>query len=235
MSYYPTANGYFTGGGGFEIGMMQSGIRVQQSLDLDRDAIECMQLNQKYFGHRIRHRNIMDITVNEQDRADIAIGTYPCTKYSTIADIHHTRTGDDLFLHFFRHIVIGDYEMFVVENVPGMLKFPVVMEAMTQLPNYYVTVVCPVSAHYWLPQKRDRLIIIGTKKPFNVPQPKEAILKPSIKNILDANPVYEMPDYVVSRIKGSYRDLPIIVDPEDSNALAPTCVAHYAKTTKVGS
>jgi DNA (cytosine-5)-methyltransferase 1 len=38
-----------------------------------------------------------------------------------------------------------------------------------------------------------------------------------------------MPDYVISRIKGKYRDLPIVVDPENNNAIAPTCVAHYAK------
>ena len=38
-----------------------------------------------------------------------------------------------------------------------------------------------------------------------------------------------MPDYVLKRIKGNYRDLPIIVDPQQPNAIAPTCVAHYAK------
>lgn len=38
-----------------------------------------------------------------------------------------------------------------------------------------------------------------------------------------------MPDYVIKRIKGVYRDFPIIVNPEERNALAPTCVAHYSK------
>ena len=39
----------------------------------------------------------------------------------------------------------------------------------------------------------------------------------------------EMPEYVLRRIKGKYRDLPIVIDPDDTHALAPTCVAHYAK------
>jgi DNA (cytosine-5)-methyltransferase 1 len=39
----------------------------------------------------------------------------------------------------------------------------------------------------------------------------------------------DMPDYVLHRINGRYRDKPIIIDPELSNATAPTCVAHYAK------
>jgi DNA (cytosine-5)-methyltransferase 1 len=51
----------------------------------------------------------------------------------------------------------------------------------------------------------------------------------SLKDIMEKDPVVEMPDYVVSRIKGKYRDLPIIVDPEQPSAIAPTCVAHYSK------
>ena len=53
--------------------------------------------------------------------------------------------------------------------------------------------------------------------------------RPRLKDILEKNPDVEMPDYVLSRIKGKYRDMPIIVDPEDSAAMAPTCVAHYSK------
>jgi DNA (cytosine-5)-methyltransferase 1 len=109
-----------------------------------------------------------------------------------------------------------------------MKKFEVVMEAMTKLPNYYVTVFCPVDALNWLPQQRKRLILIGTKKPFNPREPKKQNTQ-SIKDILEKNPVYDMPDYVISRINGKYRDKPIIVNPDNAHAVAPTCVAHYAK------
>jgi site-specific DNA-cytosine methylase len=61
-----------------------------------------------------------------------------------------------------RHVAIRRPELYVVENVPGMKKFPVVMEAMTKLPDYYVHVACPIKSSLWLPQKRDRLIIIGS-------------------------------------------------------------------------
>jgi DNA (cytosine-5)-methyltransferase 1 len=50
-----------------------------------------------------------------------------------------------------------------------------------------------------------------------------------LKSILEKNPYIEMPDYVLRRIEGKYRDLPIVVDPNGTNVLAPTCVAHYAK------
>lgn len=227
--YIPTAKGYFSGCGGMEIGIMQAGVKVIQSLDLDVDATNCMKLNPHYFPHPILTADIKDKTVLEQPPTDIIVGTYPCTKYSTIADIHGTRTGDDLFLHFFRHIAIEKPEMYVVENVPGMKKFKVVMEAMTKLPDYYVQVFCPVDAANWLPQRRKRLILFGTRKPFNITAPNVINNKPRLKDILEKDPQVEMPDYVISRIKGKYRDKPIIVDPEQPGAVAPTCVAHYAK------
>lgn len=227
--YKPTAKGYFSGCGGMEIGLMQAGINIIQSLDLDVEAIACMNLNKHYFSHSILHADIKDKTVLEQPKSDIIVGTYPCTKYSPIADIHGTRTGDDLFLHFFRHIAIEKPEMYIVENVPGMKKFKVVMEAMTKLPGYYVNVFCPVDAAYWLPQRRKRLILIGTRRQYSIAAPTQKSNVASIKSLLEINPEVPMPDYVIKRIKGNYRDFPIIVDPDLLNSIAPTCVAHYSK------
>ena len=227
--YIPTAKGYFSGCGGMEIGIMQAGVRIIQSLDLDAEATHCMNMNNHYFSHAVLTADIRDKTVLEQPKTDIVIGTYPCTKYSPIADIHGTRTGDDLFLHFFRHIAIEKPEMYIVENVPGMKKFKVVMEAMTKLPDYYVNVFCPVDAANWLPQKRKRLILFGTRKEFSISSPSQINNRPRLKDILEKNPEIEMPDYVIKRINGGYRDRPIIVDPDLTNAMAPTCVAHYAK------
>lgn len=229
LKYKPTAKGYFSGCGGMELGLILAGVNLIQSLDLDKEATDCMKLNNHYFNHSVLTADIKDKTVLEQPQTDIIVGTYPCTKYSPIADIHGTRTGDDLFLHFFRHIAIEKPEMYIVENVPGMKKFKVVMEAMTKLPDYYVNVFCPIDASYWLPQRRKRLILIGTKKKYSIQEPSKALIKPTIKDILEKNPKVEIPDYVVKRIKGGYRDLPIIVNPEEATALAPTCVAHYAK------
>ena len=227
--YTPTAKGYFSGCGGMEIGIMQAGVNVIQSLDLDIEATNCMKVNSHYFSHNVINGDIKYITVLEQPSTDIIVGTYPCTKYSPIADIHGTRTGDDLFLHFFRHLAIEKPEMYIVENVPGMKKFKVVMEAMTKLPDYYVNVFCPIDASNWLPQRRKRLILIGTKKEFFISAPDQINKRPRLKDLLEKNPNVEMPDYVIKRINGKYRDLPIIVDPELPNIMAPTCVAHYAK------
>lgn len=183
--YAPTAKGYFSGCGGMELGMMQAGVNVIQSLDLDPEATNCMRTNKHYFSHDVLNADIKGKTVLEQPATDIIVGTYPCTKYSSIADIHGTRTGDDLFLHFFRHITIEKPEMYVVENVPGMRKFKVVMEAMTKLPDYYVNVFCPIDASNWLTQRRKRLILIGTRRSYLISSPTQVSNRPRLKDILE--------------------------------------------------
>lgn len=207
-----------------DLGLVKAGINIIQSYEIDTTCIETLNNN---FQHEILQEDITKITVLDQKEADIYVGTFPCTRYSAIADIHGTRTGDDLFLHFFRHIALAQPEMYIVENVPGMKKFRVVMEALTKLPDYYVRVECPVDAKMWLPQRRKRLILIGTKRPFdNLEYPNSEPIR--LKDVLENNPDINIPDYVYRRLNGAYRDKPIISDPAIDD-LAPTCVAHYSK------
>lgn len=219
-----TAKSYFSGAGGMDLGLIEAGINIIQSYEIDTTCCETLRNN---FNHEILQKDITQITVLDQKEADVYVGTFPCTRYSTAADIHDTRTGDDLFLHFFRHVALARPEMYIVENVPGMRKFRVVMEALTKLPDYYVRIECPVDARIWLPQKRKRLILIGTKKPFdNLKYPESKPIR--LKDILEKNPDIDIPNYVYRRLNGAYRDKPIISDP-DADDLAPTCIAHYSK------
>lgn len=223
--YHPTAKSYFSGAGLMDLGLSQAGIDIIQSLEIETNCINTLREN---FSHQVSQTDIKDITVLSQQKSDIIVGTYPCTKYSAIADIHGTRTGDDLFLHFFRHIAIEQPEMYIVENVPGMRKFPVVMEAMSKLPGYYMNIFCPVDALNWLPQKRERLILIGTRRQIKI-SPPENNRSVTLSEIVESAPHVHVPEYVKKRLSGGYRDLPIICNPDDKSALAPTCVAHYAK------
>jgi DNA (cytosine-5)-methyltransferase 1 len=205
-----------------DLGLSQAGIDVIQSYEIDHTCCNTLRNN---FDHQIMETDITKITVKDQPDADIYVGTFPCTKYSPIADIHGTRVGDDLFLHFFRHIALAKPEMYIVENVPGMRKFTVVMEALTKLPDYYVRVECPVDANMWLPQNRKRLIVIGSLKPFNnLSYPQGEAMR--LKDILEDDPQVDIPDYVYRRLNGQYRDRPIITK---TDGIAPTAVAHYAK------
>lgn len=215
---------YFSGAGLFDIGFKEAGIEVDESFEIDE---YCCKVQRENFSNKVTQVDLKNKLVVGDMETDVMIFTYPCTKYSSIADIHGTRTGDELFLHAFRHMAIASPEVFVIENVPGMRAFPIVMEAMTKLPGYYVTTFCPVKAETWLPQRRNRLIIIGSKKPFGWREPEKGN-KVSLKDIIEENPIITLPDVIANRMNGKYRDLPIISDPEKGD-LAPTCVAHYAK------
>lgn len=219
-----TVNSYFCGAGLMDLGLVSAGIDVNQAFELDADACKTYRAN---FGDHIQQCDLAKQLVMEQDSCDGMVFTYPCTKYSTIGDIHGTRTGDELFLHALRHLAIARPEFYVVENVPGMRAFPVVMEAMTKMPDYYINVFCPIKSELWLPQRRDRLIIIGTKRPFTV-RPPENSRPISLAEILETSPEVTLPKAIKARMNGEYRDLPIISDPSKGD-IAPTCVAHYAK------
>lgn len=220
----PLINTYFSGAGLMDIGLTRAGIEIQQSFEIDE---ACCATQRANFSHEVLQCDITRKTVAADKPCHAMGATYPCTKYSAIGDIHGVRTGDDLFLHFFRHLAIRRPEMYWLENVPGMKKFPVVMEAMTRLPDYFVSVFCPVETALWLPQRRKRLIILGSRRSFEWNQPI-AQRRITLANILEENPSVEIPAYVAKRIHGAYRDQPIISDPA-RNDLAPTCVAHYAK------
>jgi DNA (cytosine-5)-methyltransferase 1 len=90
-----------------------------------------------------------------------------------------------------------------------------------------VNVFCPVSTQTWLPQRRDRLIIIGSRRRFDWREPASS-RRVSLAEILEPEPLVDIPAYVAKRLDGAYRDRPIISDPARGD-LAPTCVAHYAK------
>jgi len=227
------AKSYFSGAGGMDCGIQQAGIDIVSSLELDPSACATLRANYK---HTIYEMDIKDIRVKAQPWTPILIGTYPCTKYSAIADIHNNRhgrtgkyrTGDDLFLHFFRHIAIAEPEMYIVENVPGMKKFPVVMEAMSELPDYYINILCPVNSLNWLPQSRPRLILIGTRKPFYLRQPGRTT-RPTLKDLLDPWNGERPIESVVKRFNGDYRDKPVILNPDDPRTYARTLLANYGK------
>jgi len=217
-------NSYFSGMGLIDLGLARAGLTIGQSFEIDPICVETQRLN---FEHKVEQCDLTKKLALQEDDCDVKVFTFPCTKYSPVADLHGARTGDELFLHAFRHMVLRPPEVFAIENVPGMRMFPVVMELMTQLPGYYVQSFCPVNASAWLPQERARLIIFGSRRCFTwrKPTPRRAR---RLREIIERDPDVEIPAYVAKRLRGCYRDQPIISDPA-RNDLAPTCVAHYAK------
>lgn len=218
------ANVHFASAGLMEQGLQQAGIEIQQSFEMDPVRVATQRLN---FKHEVVQCDLRGKLVRDEKPCDVRLATFPCQRYSSAADVHGTRNGDDLFLHFFRHQAIKPSEVYVVENVPGMRKFPVVMEAMTQLPGYYVHVACPVDSSIWLPQRRPRLFIFASRRPFAWRAPV-AGRRVRLAEIIERDAEVAVPAYVLKRLRGGYRDLPIVSDPARDD-LAPLCVAHYGR------
>lgn len=230
----PTINGYFSGCCLMEIGIQKSGCQLGQSFEIDRDCVKVARAN---FDHKISRCDLRHKLAGDEEPCDAAVFTYPCKQYSPIGALHKKRkrnragqqlTGDELYMHAFRHAALNRYPVYVAENVPGMKMFPVVMEAMTRLPGYHVTVFCPVQSAMWLPQHRDRLIIFASQRRFDWRAPEAPTRRVRLREIVERDPEFSMPDYVKARLRGDYRDRPIISDPARDD-LAPTCVAHYGR------
>lgn len=79
-----------------DIGLNEAGVTIGQSFEIDRDCCATQRAN---FKHQVVECDITKKLVKGDAHSDVMVFTYPCTKYSTIADIHGTRTGDELYLH----------------------------------------------------------------------------------------------------------------------------------------
>ena len=90
-----TCNSYFSGGGVFDLGLIQGGLTIQNSYELDKNACKVQRQN---LGNHVVECDITEKTVGK-DRAQL---WHSLTLVSAIADLHGTRTGDELFLHAFR-------------------------------------------------------------------------------------------------------------------------------------
>lgn len=222
----PRGKGFFCGAGLALIGLERGGCHMVESNEIDATCCATLRRN---FRHKVNEGDIRQKLVHDGGpEADFYLFTWPCDRYAGIAALHDCLTGDDLYLHAYRHVALRPPEVFVAENVPGMLKFPVVMELLTRLPGYHVTVFDSVPADYWLPQRRDRVIIYASRRPFAWTAPRRSARRPNLQQILERDPEVSIPPYVYKRLRGGYRDLPIISDPARGD-IAPTCVAHYGK------
>lgn len=208
------------------------------SNEIEKTAVKTAMLN---YQHEIIQKDIREISTDALGQCNVILGTFPCQEYSKASHIHkkgrednwkqayHWASIRDLFLHYFRFIAIVQPEVYIWENSPEVRKFPIVMETFRKLPPYHYYELELDTLDFRLPQRRKRLFVIGFKKPYNMPDPTDFQIyarQLTIKDIKEPEPIFTIPDYVKSRINGSYRDLPSIKKDDD---IGNTCVAHYAR------
>lgn len=214
----------FAGCGGLDYGVQQAGLEVVESYEFEANA--CATLAQAGKG-AVYKCDISKLLLNNQLRSVVVSATFPCTHFSSAG----LRDGDELYLEAHRIIFSLRPEVFIIENVPAMAKFGVVMEAFIKMPGYRVSKFILNAADCGAPQNRKRLIIIGSKKPFLwnfsplLPEERTYLI-----DVLDGGIEDPLPKGVLNRLGGvNPGQWPARIKDPAVDDYAQACVAHYAK------
>ena len=217
-----TVKSLFSGAGGLDCGLAQAGLTVVESYEFEKRACDTLAATGMSDVYKC---DISKLLLEEQLKTSVITATFPCTHFSTAG----LRDGDELYLEAHRIIRCLEPEIFVIENVPAMKKFDIVMEAFLKMPGYYVKDFILNAADCGAPQNRKRLIIIGSKHQFdwNFSPVKN---KKYLRDILEKNVDLPLSKGAQNRLAGANPgQWPAhIYDPNERD-YGPTCVAHYAK------
>ncbi len=175
----------FCGCGGTDVGLLgnfdflgkhyaSNNMEIVYANDIDDNACRIFEEN---FGIKPDNRDIRQINSKELPDFDILTGGFPCQSFSIIAQ-NPKRLGvkDDrgkLFFEMCRILRDKQPKCFIAENVKGLLTanqksaFPLIMEEFENS-GYDVKYMVLNSANYGVPQKRERVIIVGFRKDLHI-------------------------------------------------------------------
>ncbi len=188
----------FCGTGGFSYGFDQSHLGFQTIFGIDAQEIslKTFQLNHtKAWGlqadiRRIRRFEIAEKLNLKKGEVDLIIGGPPCQGFSSIRPFRSSNEDDprnSLFEEYASFVNFFRPKMFVLENVVGLAThkngqtLDAIEQCFQQL-NYHTEWRIMNAAHYGVPQKRERLILIGAEAgmPIIFPQPTHHGKSPTI-------------------------------------------------------
>ncbi|MEG1143845.1 MAG: DNA (cytosine-5-)-methyltransferase [Clostridium sp.] len=175
----------FCGCGGTDVGLLggfdffgktynTNNMEIVYANDIDDNACRIFEEN---FGIKPDNRDIREVTSEELPDFDILTGGFPCQSFSIVAQ-NPKRLGvkDErgrLFFEMCRILKNKQPKCFIAENVKGLLTankrsaFPLILEEF-QNSGYDVQYQILNSAEYGVPQKRERVIIVGFRKDLNI-------------------------------------------------------------------
>jgi len=164
----------FCGIGGLSYGLKRAGINIKAGFDFDD---KCKYAYETNCESEFIHANITDIKKSditkhyEKDDIKILLGCAPCQPFSmyTLKDDKQKDTRWQLLYEFARLIKETKPDIVSMENVPNLLKFkkePVFDNFVKELESegFYVWSGIVYSPDYGIPQKRKRLVLLGSKK-----------------------------------------------------------------------
>ena len=175
----------FCGCGGTDVGLLggfdflgkyynSNSMEIVYANDIDDNACRIFKEN---FGITPDNRDIRAVKTDEIPEFDILTGGFPCQSFSIVAQ-NPKRLGvkderGKLFFEMCRILRERQPKCFIAENVKGILTankrsaFPLILKEFEES-GYDVQYQILNSAEYGVPQKRERVIIVGFRKDLNI-------------------------------------------------------------------
>jgi DNA (cytosine-5)-methyltransferase 1 len=162
------------GGGGLSCGLIKSGFIPLLLNDNNKDCCETLKKN--HIGTKVICSSMDDLKLDEYiDKIDLLTGGIPCQSWSQSG----LRKGLDdprgeLMIKFISMIHKIKPKIFMIENVKGLITHnsgESIKHIITQLNKeemYNIEYKLLNSADYNVPQKRERVFIVGTLKESNI-------------------------------------------------------------------
>ena len=192
----------FSGLGGDSFGMKQAGVDVIAYNELDKNF--CKSHDENFpDSTRIHNDGVNDITTipdetfaQYKDNVDIVFAGFPCQGFSKAGKKLDNDPRNTLFREFLRVAKLTQPSMIIGENVKGLLSrkttsgepyIDVIVQSFQEIGYDVIFKVFKIN-EFNVPQRRERLIILGVKKdnPHGwVPQfPEPMQTQPDLQNIV---------------------------------------------------
>lgn len=227
----------FAGAGGLAVGLEKAGLKCVALNEIDKWACQTLRDNRPQW--KVLEGDIKSFDFSEyKNKVDVVTGGFPCQAFSYagkklgLADARGT-----LFYEFARVVKQVNPPICIGENVRGLLSHEKgkTLQGMLSILDEIGYNVVPVQVlkaiNYKVPQKRERLILVGIRKDINLkyeyPKPYKKIynLKDALKKgkLFDCN----VPKSIGAKYpknkkdvldlvpqKGYWRDLPLKIQKE---------------------
>tara|TARA_Y100000782_G_scaffold112171_1_gene141754 strand:- start:79 stop:1329 length:1251 start_codon:yes stop_codon:yes gene_type:complete len=178
----------FAGGGGLALGMEAAGFNSVLLNELDKHACNTLRHNRPDWNVVEGDISKVDFT-KIKEPVDVLTGGFPCQAFSYAGkSLGFEDTRGTLFFEMARAIKEVNPKVFMAENVKALLKhedgrtLDVIKNVIDELGYVLVEPKVLKAIFYKVPQKRERLILVGIRKDlidkadFNWPSPYKKIL-----------------------------------------------------------
>lgn len=222
----------FAGAGGLAVGMEKAGLKCEALNEIDKYACATLRRNRPNWS--VLEGDIKDFSFSKyKNKIDVITGGFPCQAFSYAGKrLGFEDARGTLFYEFARVVKEVNPPICIGENVRGLLSHDSgkTLKGMISILDEIGYKVVPVEVlkaiNYKVPQKRERLILVGIRKDINIkyeyPKPYNKIynLRDALKKgeLFDCNvPKSKGAKYPASKKsvldlvppKGYWRDLPI--------------------------